>query len=238
MTFDRVLPQPPSQSANGNSGSDSKSESQSPPKKRWNILKAVFGTSRSNDELSSTTSSDESDTAASDAAGEKCADGSLQATNSEPPRPKTPHQPYTFKFSLEWMDRPQWPSKNKRLYTPCLPVASQLHLQLRRSTIKAEDDSTSESSESENETSEKQTRNTDENMNQVVAGMSKLSSSSDLTAAADDKTASSKYAGRALAEWAQIVAECDSFFSRRRDEGVPNDRMVETPTLGVEGFRK
>lgn len=48
----------------------------------------------------------------------------------------------------------------------------------------------------------------------------------------------SKYAGRALAEWAQIVTECDSFFSRRRNEGVPCDKMVETPTLGVESFRK
>lgn len=50
--------------------------------------------------------------------------------------------------------------------------------------------------------------------------------------------ASSKYAGRALAEWAVIIAECQSFFERRKQEGVPTSRLVETPTLGVESFRK
>lgn len=66
----------------------------------------------------------------------------------------------------------------------------------------------------------------------------KASSEPDFKLALKDTLVASKYAGRALAEWAQIVSECDSFFSRRRDEGVPCDRMVETPTLGVESFRK
>lgn len=43
-----------------------------------------------------------------------------------------------------------------------------------------------------------------------------------------------KYAGRALAEWMVVVAECQNFFERRRNEGVPANRYVETPTLGVE----
>lgn len=43
-----------------------------------------------------------------------------------------------------------------------------------------------------------------------------------------------KYAGRALAEWAVIVIECQSFFERRKNEGAPDNRHVETPTLGVE----
>lgn len=47
-----------------------------------------------------------------------------------------------------------------------------------------------------------------------------------------------KYAGRALAEWALIVAECNNFVERRRAEGVPNLKLVEIPTLGVEGFRR
>ena len=50
--------------------------------------------------------------------------------------------------------------------------------------------------------------------------------------------ASSKYAGRALAEWAVTIAECQGFFERRKQEGVPTSRLVETPTLGVESFRK
>ena len=48
----------------------------------------------------------------------------------------------------------------------------------------------------------------------------------------------SKYAGRALAEWALLIVECDNFFERRKAEGVPSYQMVETPTLGVEPFRK
>ncbi|KAI1776630.1 DUF1765-domain-containing protein [Hypoxylon cercidicola] len=47
-----------------------------------------------------------------------------------------------------------------------------------------------------------------------------------------------KYAGRALAEWSLVVAECNSFVDRRRDEGVFGLSEVEVPTLGVEGFRK
>lgn len=48
----------------------------------------------------------------------------------------------------------------------------------------------------------------------------------------------SKYAGKALAEWALLVIECKNFFERRKAEGVPTFHMVETPTLGVEPFRK
>ncbi|KAI8623001.1 DUF1765-domain-containing protein [Xylariaceae sp. FL1651] len=47
-----------------------------------------------------------------------------------------------------------------------------------------------------------------------------------------------KYAGRALAEWSLVVAECNSFVERRRDEGVLGLYDVEVPVLGVEGFRK
>ncbi|TKA28397.1 hypothetical protein B0A50_03864 [Salinomyces thailandicus] len=47
-----------------------------------------------------------------------------------------------------------------------------------------------------------------------------------------------RYAGRALAEWAVVVGECQSFFDRRRHEGVPGNRAVETPVLGVEVFRR
>ncbi|KAI1318149.1 DUF1765-domain-containing protein [Xylariaceae sp. FL0255] len=47
-----------------------------------------------------------------------------------------------------------------------------------------------------------------------------------------------KYSGRALAEWSLIVAECNNFIDRRRDEGVLGIGEVEVPSLGVEGFRK
>ena len=47
-----------------------------------------------------------------------------------------------------------------------------------------------------------------------------------------------KYAGRALSEWSLLIVECQNFFERRRAEGVPSHQVVETPTLGVEPFRK
>ncbi|RKF59529.1 putative protein family upf0592 protein [Erysiphe neolycopersici] len=50
--------------------------------------------------------------------------------------------------------------------------------------------------------------------------------------------ASSIYKGRALAEWAIVVGECNGFLERRRNEGVPNLKLVEVPMLGVEGFRR
>jgi len=53
-----------------------------------------------------------------------------------------------------------------------------------------------------------------------------------------EKVTRAKYAGRALAEWALVVGECNNFVERRRAEGVPGLRWVEVPTLGVEGFRR
>lgn len=50
--------------------------------------------------------------------------------------------------------------------------------------------------------------------------------------------ASSRYCGRALAEWMVVVGEGQSFFERRLKEGVPGNKSVETPTLGVEVFKR
>ncbi|KAF2766434.1 DUF1765-domain-containing protein [Teratosphaeria nubilosa] len=47
-----------------------------------------------------------------------------------------------------------------------------------------------------------------------------------------------RYAGRALAEWTIVVGECQSFFDRRKHEGVPEIKFVETPTMGVEVFKR
>jgi hypothetical protein len=53
-----------------------------------------------------------------------------------------------------------------------------------------------------------------------------------------ESVAHAKYAGRALAEWAVVLGECQSFFERRKSEGVPANKFVETPALGVEVFRR
>ena len=46
------------------------------------------------------------------------------------------------------------------------------------------------------------------------------------------------YVGRALAEWTLVTGEYQGFFERRRGEGIQSDKFVETPTLGVEVFRR
>lgn len=46
------------------------------------------------------------------------------------------------------------------------------------------------------------------------------------------------YTGRALAEWTTVVNECQNFFERRMREGVPSNKLVETPMLGVETFKR
>jgi hypothetical protein len=53
-----------------------------------------------------------------------------------------------------------------------------------------------------------------------------------------ERVTRSKYAGRALSEWAIIVGECNNFVERRKAEGVPGLKWVEVPTMGVDGFRK
>jgi len=45
------------------------------------------------------------------------------------------------------------------------------------------------------------------------------------------------YCGRALAEWILIINECMGFFDKRKLDGVPTDRWIETPLLSVECYR-
>ncbi|KAK4542147.1 hypothetical protein LTR36_006994 [Oleoguttula mirabilis] len=69
----------------------------------------------------------------------------------------------------------------------------------------------------------------------------KANPASERTGPVEPKGASvahARYCGRALAEWMVVVGECQSFFERRRNEGVPGNKLVETPTLGVEVFRR
>lgn len=267
VSFDRVVPPTPSGQAMAHRRSDSSdsngSDSQ-PSKKRWGILRAMFGNSstsgnRSTESIGGGSSSDESESGADLTVmpESKCLEEHEPTPNTSMDdliRPKTPHQPFFFKFSLEWMDRPQWPTKNKRLFTPCLPVASQLHVQHRRSPAKSitEFDTASEGTSTTGNTLDENPSeiSTDKDIvpEPVLAPVpepytrtatTKNSPLPELPSSpAFDHLVPSKYAGRALAEWAHIVSECDSFFARRRDEGVPTDRMVETPTLGVDSFRK
>ena len=131
------------------------------------------------------------------------------APNDTPaPTPTSPnHQSFLFKFSLEWLDRHNWPSKNRLLSAPKLPFAAQELIQPRPKDGEAE------------------------------AGKTEVVPDIEPKNPGPQNSGYARYAGRALAEWAQIVNEYQAFFERRRDEGVPSNRAVETPTLGVETFR-
>ncbi|KAF4553653.1 Hypothetical protein D9617_6g093840 [Elsinoe fawcettii] len=112
------------------------------------------------------------------------------------------HSRYSFKFSLEFVNKPALPNPHQhivpRLLPPRLPVAAMRHLQ------------------------------------EIVPNMPPCVP----TRPQGEQAARSAYVGRALAEWTIVVGECQAFFERRRMEGVPEDKAVETPTLGVELFRK
>ncbi|TVY38508.1 UPF0592 membrane protein [Lachnellula subtilissima] len=154
------------------------------------------------------------------------------STDSETPPATSNHRAFCFKFSLEWsqqFDKPQQgqtqngnmrggPAFNigaeRRLSPPRLPAPAHAWLGARvpgiSNEILAKDPS------AVNETD-------------IINGVVPKTA---------EKAARAKYAGRALAEWALIVGECNNFVERRRTEGVPSLRWVEVPTLGVEGFRR
>jgi hypothetical protein len=161
-------------------------------RKRWSILKTFLGNSRpgevtppAGEEMSP------SDTSSIDGLS------NLTGTEEDPLPSAPSHQAFSFKFLLEWLDRPTWPSKNRQLSAPTLPAPAQILLQIHRG-VKGE-----------------------------IQPMKP----------AAEELRAAKYSGRALAEWALIVIECQNFFERRKEEGVPNNKLVETPTLGVESFR-
>lgn len=252
VSFDRVVPPVASKQTLRNDGSlkTDSSDGQPPQKRRWSILKSMFGSSARITDGSS--SSDESDSIGYEGTAGPDGDfgGHQQPQNqlTETHRPKTPHQPYTFKFSLEWTDRPQWPSKNKRLFTPCLPVGAQLHVQIRQNHMRLSDSSTASGYSSENDTEDTRSDSfheasiVDKVTNKAIPSISasdKWQTDAAMCGPSPfDKLVGSKYSGRALAEWGQVVMECDSFVARRRDEGVPADELVETPIMGMESFRK
>lgn len=120
-----------------------------------------------------------------------------------------PHQPLTFRFTLEYSNtRPALPAKAKRLPLPSLPHTAQKVL---------------------------------DDLNELSA----LTSTEKLTTRTEihplkpkpEELNTARYSGRALTEWSLIVSECRNFFIRRKQEGCPNDRAVETPNIAVETFR-
>jgi hypothetical protein len=184
-------------------------DSSSQNKKRWSLFRSMIpfntipGNSRPGEVTPPAIADEPSSTLSSELPKlDAIADNSKAKAKAESPesRPASPrYQPLTFKFSLEWLERPSWPAKNRHLVAPQLPPRAQTLLLTHRKGQRL------------SEVKPKKPR--------------------------PEELTKSKYSGRALAEWALVVQECGSFFDRRREEGVPHDRLVETPMLGVESFR-
>ncbi|KAF2139324.1 uncharacterized protein K452DRAFT_75290 [Aplosporella prunicola CBS 121167] len=180
-------------------------------KRRWSVLRNLisFPKSRSKSRSPGPPSNRQEEKDATSPNGTDIPD--------EPEKEKTketivtpPHRSYCFRFSLEYVDKRFQSPGNLRLMQPRLPAPAQIFLHSPDKPDAAIGDE------------------------DMPIALPKVTSAKPEGAAAT----SSKYAGRALGEWQIVVGECQSFFDRRKNEGVPNNKCVETPTLGVEVFRR
>jgi hypothetical protein len=233
----------------GSSGtSDSDPEVDEKVGKKWGLLRTIIGTTKQQHRNQSPSPRRKGNERASsvprDNAPPRSSGSNTAVTiNGVPPRPvsngsslhhplQPNHRVFSFKFSLEWVDRLdrrlQVPGP-MRIQPPRLPLAAQRLLDASRpkshSSLSSMDPSATVGG---------------------VSGSYGIDPSGGEgkgieargTEPTGDARASAKYSGRALAEWTLIVGECQSFFDRRKTEGVPADRWVETPSLGVEAFKK
>jgi hypothetical protein len=161
-------------------------------KKRWTFLRGLFA---SNEEIRPMKRASSFPAGGSNSPKVSTPENSRSRPSTPPNMERGIHR--SFKFSLEWSERPS-NSRDRKLYPPCLPPSS--HGTLSKEILET--------------------------------GLSGTSSP------AKHELAASKYCGIALAEWSALIGECQGFYERRKFEGVMNPRFVETPTLGVETFRK
>ncbi|KAL1610255.1 hypothetical protein SLS60_001920 [Paraconiothyrium brasiliense] len=175
------------------------------PKGRWNILRSFIGAAPKQTAKSKSSDGPKKEKENTKPNGTTELNGALdvtpevkEATNTTSVPPLPTYRSYSFRFSLEWVDKRFGTYQNMRLSPPRLPLPAQVFLQEKGININAV-----------------------------------LSSQPSGPAAT-----SSRYAGRALAEWTFVSHECQNFFDRRKNEGVPSNKQVETPTLAVEAFRR
>jgi hypothetical protein len=179
-----------------------------PSKGKWNILRSLMGGSSKQAAKSksspSTAKDQENANKTSSVNGTKpssqaLSNDKLTVSETQAPAPApTTHRTYSFRFSLEWVDKRFGTYQNMRLQPPRLPLPAQVLLQQKGINVEP-----------------------------VLS-----------TPPIGEAVTSSTYAGRALAEWTFVSHECQNFFDRRKNEGVPTNRQVETPTLNVEAFRR
>jgi hypothetical protein len=193
--------------------------------KRWSILRTIIGPSRQQRTGSqSPVKSNNEPTTVSPTTR-----SSIQRQQSQQFDQEPPFRTFCFKFSLEFnADRRRTDHTSPiRLPPPRLPPPAQQVL--NNHTSRAQPDATATDTKSD------------------VSGTDGIDTTGDIGKVIEAKgiepnslseVAGAKYSGRALAEWELVVWECQSFFERRKGEGVPGNRFVETPTLGVEAFRR
>ena len=192
-------------------------------KKRWSLLKTIlpFGGSPSNGRPGEVTPP-----GSPDEGGPQLGSIDTRATAKDISRPSTPpHQAFSFKFSLEWVDQRNNTNRNRRLVAPILATNAQRIVDVRRTSHESSSSGTpsGSGSGSTNSSGEKSTSTRRGEIKPVKPQGREIDTA--------------KYSGRALAEWAGVMHECRNFYLRRKQEGVPRDALVETPTLGVETFR-
>lgn len=170
-----------------------------PTKGKWGMLKSLMGGS-SKSSKTKTASKDKENMSIKSTTPPKISfeKPAEKAVPTPTPSPPPTHRTYSFRFSLEWVDKRFGTYQNMRLQPPRLPLPAQVLLQ------------------------------------QKGIHIDPVSSIQPTGKAAT----SSRYAGRALAEWTFVSHECQNFFDRRKNEGVPTNKYVETPTLCVEAFRR
>ena len=198
-------------------------------KKRWSLFRGlnVFNASSNNrpGEVTPPGSPDETGTStSSDTPGPNSA-------ITAPKRPATPpHQAFSFKFSLEFLPaRPNLENKNRLVTAPQLPPGAQAVLNSRPSS----DSGISNASSLGGSGASVGSAISGSHGSRGKAKANEVKPLKPLEHEMD----TARYSGRSLAEWAQVLQEYRSFHVRRRQEGVPRDNLVETPTMGVENFR-
>ena len=197
-------------------------------KKRWSLFKGLnmFG-APGNNRPGEVTPPDSPDDHGVPISGDAPGPNSAITAQKRPVTP--PHQAFSFKFSLEFFTaRPNLENKNRLVTAPSLPPSAQAILRSRQSS----DSGVSRGSGS----GVSQTSNSAGSGSSVSRGKARAWEVKPLKPR-EHEMGTARYSGRSLAEWAQVLHECRSFHSRRKQEGVPRDNLVETPTLGVENFR-
>jgi hypothetical protein len=210
-----------------NDSTDSEPEVEERGVKKWGLLRTIIGTSKQENNTKAGQVSQEVKEKVSTPRPQVATQASDDSnSSSQDDRPS--FRPFTFKFSLEWADRLdrrlQTPGP-MRIAPPKLPMPAQTLLNESRPATHA---SLSPPGTIDSVYTDAQSTASDGNKSVELQAREPRG----------EAKASAKYTGRALAEWMLVVMECGSFFDRRKSEGVPGNRWVETPSLGVESFKK